>query len=258
MPPGEFRRTGCIARPARMHPPVRTALRILSGSTRLVALLVAALSSGCVTVYQPMASLQRPTVVDVREPNFEGMKLLIRCITSDDLPYGDAQQVCNNVATLFRNQGAKVLTEVPQQGRASSSAGLQKPELILDLRSRILHEADSTILRAVSILTWTLVPSMEEQSFAQDVTIRDGSGSLLSTDSLQSRFVTYRGAGVWAVNEVLDVFVRAEKDKLTGDGAKKDFSRDFYAQLSQLVFNARIRSRVLHGFDTPPPPEKKD
>ena len=97
--------------------------------------------------------------------------------------------------------------------------------------------------------TLTLVPMMEEQSFAQDVTVRDSSGSLLASDSLQSRFIEYFGVGVWGVNWVADLLLRSEADKITGDVAQREFSNDLYSQLSQLMLNARVRSQVLHDFE---------
>lgn len=232
-----------------------------SNSFRGVALLllpwifIAGATSGCVTVYQPLVSLQRPVVVDHRQTNFEGLKLLVRCVPGDAMPPADAETLCRNVGTLFRNQGAEVDHEVPREGRGSRfDEEEEKPELIMDIRSRLLHDEDSGALSILSGLTFTLIPTIEEQSFAQDVTIRDGSGSLLASDSLQARFVRYYGAGVWGINALLDVLVRPKEDELTGNVASEDFSRDFYGQLSQLMFNARIRSQVLRGFPSPPAP----
>jgi hypothetical protein len=211
------------------------------------------LSSGCVTVYQPLVSLQRPVVVDPRIANFEGQRMLVRCIPGDYLQPDDANQLCRNVRALFTNQGAQVEVEVPRAGlSARDEQGEPKADLIIDLKARLVHEESSALLGVVSGLTFTLVPTISEFTFAQDVTIRDSSGFQLASDTLQGRFVRYTGIGIWAVNSALDLLVRSEAEELTGDAPKKDFSRDFHRQLSQLAFNARMRSLVMRGFEEPP------
>jgi hypothetical protein len=84
------------------------------------------------------------------------------------------------------------------------------------------------------------------------VTIHDSSGFVLATDSMQGRFVRYSGAAIWFANWVLDLGFRSENEKLSGDSAARHFSNDFYGQLSQLVFNAHVRSVVLRGFEDSP------
>src|SRR5689334_13680851 len=76
--------------------------------------LLAVLSSGCVTVYQPLVSLQRPVAVDPQLANFEGQRVLVRCIPGDYLQPNDAAQLCRNVRSLFTKQGAQVEVEVPR------------------------------------------------------------------------------------------------------------------------------------------------
>lgn len=218
-------------------------------------LLWSALLSGCgVTVYQPLSALQRPSIVDPRLANFEGMRLLVRCLPGDYLPMRDSDQLCRKVGVLFRNQGAQVETDVSRNGRASRlfAEGV-RPDLVVELSSRLLHKKSSGPLWAVTVLTLSIVPAYTEYSIAQDVIIRDASGFLLASDSLKARFIEYYGAGVWTVNWALDTLVRPPEEKLWGDAPAQDFSRDFYAQLSQLAFNARVRSEVLRSFEPPPP-----
>jgi hypothetical protein len=218
-----------------------------------VSCLLAVLSSGCVTVYQPLVSLQRPVVVDPQLPNFEGQRMLVRCIPGDYLEPGDADQLCRNVRSLFTKQGAQVEVEVPRAGLAARDEQEgPKPDLIIDLRARLVHEENRALVGVLSGLTLTLVPAITEFTFAQDVTIRDSSGFQLASDTLQGRFIRYTGIGIWAVNSALDLLVRSDEDELTGDAPKKDFSRDFHRQLSQLAFNARMRSVVMRGFEEPP------
>ena len=202
--------------------------------------------SSCVTVYQPLVSLQRPAVVDPRLPNFQGLRLGLRCVPGDDLDPSDSEALCSKVGVLFRNQGAQVLG--PTSDPASPA-----PELRVDLSTRKLHEENSTLLWVLSAMSFTLLPAVTEYSVAQDVKIRDANGFLLGSDSLQARFVRYFGVGVWGINWVLDVLVREDDEELTGNTASRDFSNDYYAQLSQLVFDARVRSTVLRGFPTLPP-----
>lgn len=229
------------------HAPARAAL-----------IVTLATLSGCVTsVYQPLTSLQRPIVVDTEVANFEGLRLLVRCVPGDYVDRAGASLLCRNVATMFRNQGAHVDTDVPRKGREASARDDEvKPDLVIDLKSRLLHEETNPPLRILSILTFTLAPTIEEYSFAQDVTIRDARGALLASDSLQGRIIRYGGFGVWAVNWILDLTVRPDEEELSGDAAKRDFSRDYYGQLTQLAFNARTRQVVLRGFEpvaTPTP-----
>ncbi|WP_224367860.1 hypothetical protein [Hyalangium versicolor] len=214
--------------------------------------LLALLASGCVTVYQPLVSLQRPVVVDPQLANFEGQRMLIRCLPSDYLKPSDADQLCRNVRSLFTKQGAQVEVQVPRAGvSARSDEDVTKVDLIIDLKARLVHEENSALLWTLSGITFTLVPAITDFTFSQEVIIRDSTGFLLASDTLQGRFVRYCGAGLWAVNSLLDLFVRSDEEDLTGDAAKRDFSRDFHGQLSQLAFNARMRSMMMRGFEAP-------
>jgi hypothetical protein len=215
--------------------------------------LLAVMLSGCVTVYQPLVSLQRPVIIEPQAPNFEGLRLLVRCVPGDYLKPADAVQLCRHLRTLFTNQGAQVDTDVPRNGVSGRGwEDTARPDLVIDLRSRLLHEDKNALLWGISWFTLTLVPSIEEDTFSQEVTIRDADGFLLASDVMQGRFMHYFGIGVWGVNAALDLLVRPESEKLTGDVAKRDFSRDFYGQLSQLAFHARMRSMVLRSFEPEP------
>lgn len=227
---------------------------LLTNCTRwALPCLLAALCSGCITVYQPLSALQRPVVVDPRVANFEGARVLVRCHPSDDLPRDGAELLCRKVSTLFRNQGAHVDVDIPTDGSAGRSNEDVQAEIVLDVKSKLLHQESSALLAVASVFTLTLVPSFREESYSQEVTLRDGQGSLLASDVFTSRFLHYTGAGVWAVNWVVDLLVRPENEKLTGEVAHQRFSRDLYGQLSQLLFNARVRAQVLRSFEDPAP-----
>lgn len=221
-----------------------------SRALAVASVLIAALGSGCVTLYQPLLSLQQPAVVDTRVANFEGLRLLVRCKPGDHLDAGDAQRLCSHVATLFRNQGAEVDTDVPRDGRpAVGDEDARRPDLVVELGARLLHKENSTLLAVLCGWTLTLVPAYAEQTFAQDIAIYDAAGFLLARDSVQARLIDYFGIGIAGVNWVLDLLVRADGDKITGNAASRDLTRDLDGRLSQLVFNARVRSVVLKGFE---------
>lgn len=206
---------------------------------RRLWVVILALSSGCVTVYQPLQTLQRPVVVDLDEANFDGLKVEVRCPPGTFVKGGDAQRMCRRVQRVFANQGANVEPVAPTS----------KPDLIIDIQSRLLHSNVDTFMSLLCIASLTLVPAMSEASLAADVTIRDGEGFVLASDSFQARFINYFGFGVWAINGILDLFFRAPNEKLTGNSQNKEVSRDFYSQLSQLAFHARTRALVLRGFE---------
>lgn len=223
--------------------------------TAAAALGVLALfgSSGCitVTVYQPLVSLQRPTVVDPRVANFQGDRFLVRCVPGDAMGRADTALLCHKIAALLQHQGATVDTDVPT-GRGASFTPEVRPDLVIELQSRNLYAENNWLLTYASVLTFTIIPAMSEQDFACDVAIHDANGFLLASDSLQARFVNYLGIGIWAVNAALDVAVRPEDERVTGDSAKKAFSKDYYRQLSQLVLDAKMRAAVLRGFSARP------
>ncbi len=221
----------------------------------LVALLAVTSGAGCITtVYQPLTSLQRPVVVDPQLANFEGVKLLVRCHPSENLSANDAVKLCRSVSTNFRNQGALVEVEIPRPNRGANPRDEgENPDLVMDLRSRMVNQHDGGALIILTYLTLTMVPMVQEYTLAQDVTLRDRDGTILVQDTMQGRFVEYLGFGVWAVNAFADYTFRKKEDRITGDAPKKDFSRDFYGQLSQLALNAHVRQRVLREFQPAEP-----
>jgi hypothetical protein len=238
-----------------------------SGARMLLALAPLFTFSGCMTVYQPMMSLQRPVAVDPQDPNFKGQRLLVRCIPGEWADPGESQTLCQNVSTLFSNQGAKVDVEIPgetfgeddeheapavraaQKARAPPS----RPDLIIELSARRLAYDNTGLNWFLCWATLTLIPAVTDVTFAQDVVVKDADGFLLVQDSLQARFIRYFGFGVWAINGLADLIVRSKEEKLLGDAPRRDFSHDFHEHLSQLALTATVRERVLHNFhaDTP-------
>ena len=228
----------------------------LGGNTPLRAallLLLAGLGSGCVTVYQPQLSLQRPVVIDTEVGNFDGLKMLLRCVPGEYQDEFEARKLCNNLRPLFVNQGAQVKVEVPAKRGLPREDKDARPDLIVDLNARLLHEESSPIYWFFSLATFTLLPAIHDFTFAQDIVVRDTNGFVLATDSLQGRFVRYFGLGSLLFIWIPDLIYRARSEKLSGTSQQEEFSRDFHGQLSQIVFHARMRSMVMHSFEVEPP-----
>jgi hypothetical protein len=228
---------------------IALAQHMISGVRAIVIVACAIVwQAGCcsVTVYQPLRGLQRPAIVNVAAMNFAGTRILVRCLPGKDLPAGDADKLCRNLATLFRQQGAEAEAVVPRdpQGGMSAFEGAGA-DFTVEVESKLEHADDYFGLAWVSVATCTLIPSIDEQTFMQSVVVRGRDRSVLATDSFRARFVNYTGIGVWSINWIMDFFFRSDDQDMSGDEPKKDFSRDFYAQVSQLAFNARVRSELL-------------
>lgn len=225
----------------------------------LSAIAVALCASGCVTtVYQPLTSLQKPTAIQPSSTNFAGQRMLIRCMPDGYTKPADAQRLCTKLASFFSNQGAQVDVAVPRAGAGLPDlVGGARPDLVIELSTRLLHTESPPFLWAATIISCSIIPAYTEHSFAQDISIRDADGFELASDSLQARFVSYNGVGLWAVNRSLDLLVREESEHLTGGVPERDFSRDFFRQVNQLAFNARVRAAVLRDFEPSPAAAKK-
>ena len=220
--------------------------------------------SGCVQIYQPITGLHRPVVVDIQAANFRDVRLTIYCMPGDLLTPSEASVLCQKVGTLFENQGAEVQTvagarqwagddALSDRQAATPEESLVTADLIMELRSRKVQEYSDPLLETLCVLTSTLVPMVRETVFAQDVTIRDASGFLLVSDTLQGRLITRIGAGAWVGNRFMNVVWRRGDEKLTEEAVGRDLSADLYGQLSQLTFNAKMQWRVLQ--EAAPSPE---
>lgn len=231
---------------------------------RLAFLTLVACASSCVTVYQPVTSLQRPTVIDPASPNFKDMNIRVRCVpdAQGGADTGESEDLCRNMSALLSNQGAHVQTEVPEdadkppqisENEEDESAAKDKkprdtqPDLTIEIKSRKLHNDNSPWLWALCYLTLTLSPAITEATFAQDIVISDAEGFVLLSETLQARFIRYFGFAYWGINALMDLF-RPKGEELIGNNHRRDFSRDFHRQISQLTFNATMRERVLHSF----------
>ena len=200
-----------------------------------------------------MTGLHEPVVIDTRVENFSDLHLTVHCVPGGLLSRQEASALCQKVGVLFENQGAAARTidtvgrvdELLDAGVGEVDVSEVRTDLTLELRAREVHRARHPLSWAFAFATFTLVPIVREQSFAQDVVIRDGGGFLLASDTLEGRIVTRTGAGPWAGNVVADLF-RDEDQKLLGNAAERDLSSDLYRQLSQLMFNAKMQWQVMN------------
>jgi hypothetical protein len=238
------------------HPPAlasRGPVRRRLPGAALLCLLAFALS-GCVTIYQPLVSLQRPVAIDRRLPNFKGLRISLRCLPGENLQPSDALVLCRNVESLFAQQGALVDVSASVGGAPEREPAAAKPDLTIELSSRLLQTESAGLLWPLFYLTVSLVPVITSQTIAQDVSVRDPLGFVLATESYQARFVSYVGLGAWGVNTALNLAVRSSAEELSDDASKRDFSRDLYDQLTQVAFHAHVKSMVLSGLPPAPAP----
>lgn len=225
--------------------------------TPLAVALSLLLGAGCVvTTYQPERGLGRPVLVDTKAPNLEGTRVLVRCFSNDELPVSAAQQGCRQLARAFSAQGAVVETEVPRpgKGQAQSFEG-QGPELVLEWKSRRIKQDTFVASDLLYCLTCTCLPLVAEYTFAHEGEVRGRDGSVLLSAKYQARFVETVGCASGTLAFLLDLY-RPEEEKLgwstqfdnpfaNETKATRDYSRDVYGQLSQLLYNAKARSEVL-------------
>ena len=206
---------------------------------RLLAsfLLQCVLFAGCITVYQPMSGLHRPVAINPDYANFADLSLTLRCLPGPAVEPAEARALCRKLARLFENQGAVVETRA-RSGEVRGSGGEAAPEaadsadtlgagpaataLNIELSARLIHAEES------NFLWWSRTT---DYTFAEDVVIRDETGFLLVKDTLTGRFVLRMGFS---------------------EQAGKEFSRDYYAQLSQLALNAKMRRDVLREAQSSP------
>ncbi len=212
---------------------------------------------GCVHVYHPMSGLHDPVVVDTSQPNFADTLLTVRCVPGRLLNAQQSAQLCRKVALLFENQEAQVLTYVTEgtasEEREDDEEDLRQEEgggprdvrLELVLRSRETHRASHFLTWAAFGISFGILPGVDERSFAQDLEVRDADGFLLVQGTLEGRMVRYVGASTWVGNKLLDWLVRPPEDDITGEASSEQLSEDVYRQLSQHVFNAKMRNQVL-------------
>ncbi len=180
----------------------------------------------CIVAYQPMSGLHRAVAVDTDYANFGDLSLTIHCVPGDAIDESQAQELCDKLAQLFENQGAKVelRTTVGRSSDLDEDDETTKDDaprgaLNMLLTARIIHKEET------GYIFWT---ALTDYTFAQDIVIRDETGFLLIRYTLTGRFVRRLGSSWFESNK-----------------PEEEFSADFYDQLSQLVLNAKMRRQVL-------------
>lgn len=218
------------------------------------SLLVLALGPvGCTYVYQPMAGLHRPVVADPTMRNFPDVALTVHCIPGDHLTRPENRRLCRRIGDLFENQGATVevfdTVELTPDAFGDAGGDVGAPptpdtDLVLQVQSQLIDKGNSTLSWALCVATLSLVPAVDEETFGLDLQVRDGSGFLLLQDSLKGRVIRRFGAVAYVGNRFLDWASRDKDARHRPDAAERELSADLYGQLTQLVFNARMRSIV--------------
>ncbi len=188
----------------------------------MIAGLFALGAVGCSSmVYRPLSGLHRPVAINIDYANFADLSLTITCLPGPALSATESQTLCRKLQQLFENQGAEVFTKTSQgrqddalDGPGETKVPKRETALELVLSARIVQQKEG------SFLFWTWIT---DYTLAQDIVIRDASGFLLIKDTLTGRF--------------------SRRLKFTDE--TEAFSPDFYGQLSQLAFNAKMRRQVL-------------
>ena len=216
----------------------------------------AALLGGCVRTYHPLSGLHDPHVVDTRLQNFPDVVVSVHCVPSQYLNRTENTKLCRRIGTLLENQGAVVQIFInPRRAKQDDDALLppdnagmpveDRTRLVMELRARKVHASRHPLTWGMFWVSFGVLTGVTEETFAQDVEIRDESGFLLVRDTLEGRIVNRFGAGAWAGNKLLDWTVREPEERLTGDAINRDISADLYGQLSQMLFNAKVQQVVL-------------
>jgi len=235
-----------------------------------------ALGTGCTTVYHPLSGLHAPVVVDPQVGNLPDLRIVVHCVPRDILKK-TAGALCQRVQQVFENQGAEVRT-VTSAGRTEADTRFEvaappvvkqdaskptdakakkpkpppalRPDLIVELRARHLHERTHYTMWVLSFFTLTLAPGISENIFVQEVLIRDDRGNLLVSGELKGRIVRYFGLGYWVSSKLINLIARDDEEDQNDDNLKRLLSEDLYGQLSQMVFNANMRRKVLDASGT--------
>ena len=114
--------------------------------------------------------------------------------------------------------------------------------------AKLIHQHDDLALAILCAFSFTLVPAIGEMTYGQEISIRDAQGFMLAQQSFQERFIESFGLGVWALNGLIDLIIRPKSEQVTGDGYKAEFTRDLHGHLAQLLYNAKVRARVMNSF----------
>lgn len=218
---------------------------------RLFVTLIAsiALCAGCMTVdlYQPLAKGFQDHVAEIDQRHFTGTRIVVHCLQDANFSEDDAQALCRHLTHLLDGQGSETRSQIiARRGQVVNDEG--DFDLMVEVRSRTLVSSSETWLAPLSWFTLTLVPVRSEQAFRIELSVTDKRGNLMHEDAIESRFVSYEGAGFYLVHTAIQwiAYPNNEKVRQTPDTTRARFSNDLYAFVTQGLLNARNRMRVLH------------
>lgn len=243
-----------FARHLAMRFTTRIATRI-AAACGLVALAVIGLGCGSVSTYyyQPLSGFQAPLAVDIRKPNLDGLRIEVRASVSPQLEKteNEGTVLANAVQDFLRNQGAKVSENDSDSEKVTNSENQNSPEVSpqalemrLEVEVRRPFEQPNTWMWLPWVATFTLLPHKSEYILETEMRLSDGAGFLLSRQIYFARFVRYTSPA-YRVLSVLFDFFRKPEEKATVARLHQDFTADFYGQMTQQIYNARIRANVL-------------
>ncbi|MEM6928240.1 MAG: hypothetical protein AAF602_15005 [Myxococcota bacterium] len=220
-------------------------------STNLALLALLAGVCGCIPAYHPLTGLHDPVVVDPRQRNLEGVGMTVRCVGGDALNGEENGRLCQHVGEVLQEQGARVsLAEeggeiVALDDLEAAEAADPDVDLLVVVTSRQVHTRRPTFLNGLFFLaSATLFPVIREQTFAQDIVVRDASGALLKSHRLEGRIVERGGVGTALVTGLANLG-RPREERVSERRTKEDMTGDLDRQLSQAIFDATMRWRVL-------------
>ena len=134
--------------------------------------------------------------------------------------------------------------DVEDSERSGAEPPTPDADLVLQVKSQRIAKGNSTLSWALCIATFSLVPAVDEEIFGLELQVRDGSGFLLAQESLKGRVIRRFGSVTYVGSRFMDWAARDKDERFRPDAAERELSADLYGQLTQLVFNARMRSLV--------------
>lgn len=215
--------------------------------------------TGCVRAYHPLSGLHDPRIVDPLAPNFTDLSLTLQCVPDARKSLrarDEANLLCSKLLRVFENQGATVILRDAYGGDELDYAFTAEDEapadevpevtsdLVMELRPKRIEIRFPPFAWLFCIASGTLFPGPEKQVFALELTIRDSNGFLLAEDTLTGRMVSRFGLGPWLGNAIANLG-RPRTERLNNEQTAADLSNDLYGQLSQRLFDAKLRRRVL-------------
>ena len=201
--------------------------------------------SACVSVmvYEPMARIHNPTAIDLDRKNFKNTRVALKC----DMPLDPRGRIvlCRKLLILLERQGASTYLLGEKEDNdfvihvKSKSVELEK--------SNMLSRMIDFVFLSSGVLLLGVIPTEENSWYAVDISVYDGNNALLSQEKFKFLIKEYVGPMFQIYNSFMNILLRNEDELVDTEMSKKDFSKDFYTQVSQMIFNAKQKKLVLTG-----------